>query len=165
MQASAIERVGNLVVVLEERDESARRHTARIGAARPLLPSCLLSLVEESPRGAAHQFLRRAEVVAIIRLAMTGGGNPRRMVEVIVPDRVQPVAIIAGGPDEPRVLVVVLGRDPDRPGYRGCARRVTNGLEDVGTARIEDLLRRVEPQPVEMELANPVGGVGFDERA
>jgi hypothetical protein len=68
-------------------------------------------------------------------------------------------------PQESYVLRLVF-TDDQRPAR---ARDISNALADLGDdvslAVIVDVLRRVEPQPVEMKLIDPVAGVGDEELA
>jgi hypothetical protein len=61
------------------------------------------------------------------------------------------------------LLRFVLADDEGRAAFRRFPYAPADGGEDVLLGRVDYLLRRVEPQPVEMELVNPVAGVGDEE--
>ena len=61
--------------------------------------------------------------------------------------------------DERRMLRLILGND-DRVAPTCCAsHRATDLGENVRSRRIEDLLRGIQAQPVEVKFVDPVTGV------
>ena len=82
------------------------------------------------------------------------------MMEIVVPERVNPITAFLRRPDEDCLLRLVLGDDDGRPPTRGLTDAACNGRKDMIVRRIVDVLRRVQPQSVEMKFINPVTGVG-----
>ena len=76
--------------------------------------------------------------------------------EVVVPQRVEAVAALLDRPDQPRLLQLVLGDDHNPPSAGAGTGAAADVRQDVIAGIVEDLLRRVEPQAVEMELFDPV---------
>ena len=85
--------------------------------------------------------------------------------EIVVPQRIEAEAPLRRRPHQPGVLRFVL-RDDDRPAAaRLLAHAIADRRHHVTWRRIEDLLRGIEPQPVEVKLVDPVSGVGDEELA
>ena len=85
--------------------------------------------------------------------------------EVVVPHRVEAEAAPLGRQQLLRMLRLVLGDHDDRARLRGFARSARELREDVRSAVVEDRLRRVEAQSVQVELADPVARVAENEIA
>src|SRR3954453_10015471 len=129
-----------------------RRHSARF-----FLPRVELPLVEKSMLRHGDEFLRRAAIVHVVRLAAAGHGHHRRVMPVVVPQRVDTLYV-----DESHVLWLVLRGDENLP----AARRFVRALHDLPEDRVVgDRLRRIEPQSVEIKLVDPVRGVLREEFA
>src|ERR671925_230651 len=83
--------------------------------------------------------------------------------KIVVPQRIAIVTILLRRPHDPSVLRFILRTDDDRAAPRGAARFAGDAGDDVFGRRVENLLRRIEPQAVEMKLVDPVGGVRYEE--
>jgi hypothetical protein len=158
-------RIGDLVVVLDEADEYVRGDPERRGAAPLLLPRVALPLVEIAVLERGHEFLGVPAVVAVVGVVARGEHHLCAVMEIVVPERVHSVPALGLRFHEPRLLRLVLGNDYRLPRPRRRAHLADDGREDVVGAGIEDALRRVEAQAVEVELLDPVAGVGEKERA
>ncbi len=166
VEALAPERVGQLVVVLQILDEPPRLQAGRRAAPPLPLPGIDLPLVDVAPLGRRDELLRRAEVVAIVRLAAARGGDDRGVVEVVGPQRIEPEAPLLRRPDQVRLLRLVLADDQRPAPPRGLAHPAGDRRQDVLAGRlVVRVLRRVDPQPIDMELLDPVGHVAQDELA
>ena len=88
-----------------------------------------------------------------------------RVVEIIVPERVEAMAAALRGAHQPRVLRFVLADEHDVAAMRRLPRRPHDGGDHVLVRGVEDGLRRVKAQAVEVELVDPIGGVGDEELA
>ena len=141
------------------------RDADRGGAARLALPGIVLSLVEEAVTRRRHELLRAAAVVVEVAVTPAGQRDARGVVVVVVPHRVEAVAAGRGRSERVDALRLVLRHEHDGAGEGGAARRRGELGNDVRTARVVHRLRRVEPQAVEMELADPVLGVPHHELA
>ena len=129
------------------------------------LPRVALTLVQEpSPRG-GDELVRGPEVVAVIGLAQARQRDHGRVVKVVVPDRVHPEAAGLGRPDQSRVLRLVLRDDEGRATRARAADLARDRGQDVLVGVVEDLLRRIEPKPVEVVLVDPHAHVPQDELA
>ena len=104
-------------------------------------------------------------VVGVIRFVASRGGHDRGVVQVVVPQRIEPEAARGLRPHEPHVLRLVLGDEDDARGAPPLPDASRDSREDVFVRAVVDALRGVEPQAVEVELANPVRGVLHDELA
>ena len=164
-EPESVGRIGDLVVVLEKMDE-LRGARSRAGCAAALaLPRVSLSLEQEPALRCRQELLTRPPKVTVVRLANAGQRDAGRVVEVVVVEGVQPVSSARRGPHQAGVLPFVLGDDDDAAAARGGARAAHERGEDVVGRRVEDLVRGVEPEAVEVILANPVLGAGEDELA
>src|SRR5262249_4234744 len=72
METPAVQGVGDLIVVLEIRDEVLRQKIERRRASRLLLPFVPLSLIEVAEAAARDEFLRGPQIVPVIRFAAAG---------------------------------------------------------------------------------------------
>src|SRR5262249_39924042 len=124
------------------------------------LPREPLSLIQRPVLRRRDELLRDAAIPAVVRFVAPGSGDASRVMKVVVPDRVEPIAARLVWPHEASVLGLVFG-DQHRAATGG---RGAGGLpdlrDDVRRRRIEDLLGGVEPQPIEMKLFDPISGVG-----
>ena len=146
-------------------DEGGRRDIERRAASPLALAEVPLALVEPAALEHRDELLRGAEVVAVVRLAAPRGGDHHGVVEVVAPEHVEPEPAPLGRPEQPCALGLVLADDQHTtaPGRR--ADRPHDRPEDVVGTVVEDALRRVDTQAVDVELVDPVGGVGEDELA
>src|SRR5262249_17362081 len=108
------------------------------------------------------EFLGCPTVVGVIGLAAAGQGDHRRVMEVVIPKRVESVTAAIDGPNDPWMLRLVFTDDDDGP----AASRRPGPAADLGEdvfrrvwVVVVDGLRGVESQPVEVELVDPIGGV------
>src|SRR5690606_26079813 len=106
--------IRRMIVVLAERDEAPRRSSERRRPTSLVLPAIALALVEEAVLGAGDQLLRRPEVVRVVGLVPSGQCHTRGVVEVVVPERVQPLTTFPDRLNEADVLGLVL-RHHERP--------------------------------------------------
>jgi hypothetical protein len=109
-------------VVLEKMHEGRRRQVERRRATRLPLPRVPLALIEKAVLDARDQFLRRAGIVRVVRLAPPGQRDERRVVEVVVQDRIDPVTTRRRRADERGLLRFVLGSDEQASFARDTAR-------------------------------------------
>ena len=106
-------------------------------------------------------------VALVVALLLAGEGDVDRVVEVVAPTGVEPVAARLGGAHETGVVEVALGDDVRasaelaRPFVEGRRRF----LEEVACAHVEDRVNRVEAKRVDVEVGEPVDGVVGEEVA
>ena len=81
------------------------------------------------------------------------------MVEVVVPERVEAVAVLGRRACQARLLRFVLGDKQDPPAPGSSPRLAGDPGNDVIRGGVEQRLGRVEAETVEAELGDPVGGV------
>ncbi len=136
------------------RDTQGRR------AAPVALPLVALALVEEAVLGGGDELLRRAFIVGVVSLAPARERDHRRVMKVVVPEAVEPVA-----ENHPRVLRLVLADDDGRAPPRGAAHLARQRREKVLVRVVRDALRGVEAEAVEVELLDPVARVREEELA
>src|SRR5688572_27954118 len=89
MQSPAEGGIRHLVVVLEIRDERVRRQVERGRTAALPLPGVPLALVQVAEPRARDQLLRTALVVAVVRFTASGERDHRRVMRIVVPERVK----------------------------------------------------------------------------
>ena len=166
-QARAARRVRDLIVVLEVEHE--RRRPA--GPAPACRARCFCQGSTAPDTGSPHLSAEisscgRAAVVAVVGLVASGQRHARVWWKSSFHSRRGRSRRSLGGRDEARVLRLVLGDDQRSRAAPAAARtrrpiaaRMCSG--DV----VEDRLRRVEAQAVEVELVDPVAGVGDEELA
>src|ERR1700752_1431275 len=147
-----------LIVVLEKVDELLDRPVECGSAARLLLPGEALALKEKSPRDRRQELPGRATVVGVVGLSEAREGDACSMVKVVVVERVEAVAALAARSKVLGLLRFVLGDDDDLPLTSGGPRALDECGNDVLARLVEHLLRGVQPEPVDVILANPVFG-------
>src|SRR5262245_19125737 len=83
--------VADLIVILQEGDKAARRQVAARRAARPALPGARwLALKDEAVAQSARQRLGGAHrIVPVIAIILAGQQNMQRVMNVIVPLRIE----------------------------------------------------------------------------
>ena len=108
MQPPAERRVGDLVVVLEVRDETGVWQIERRCSSPLLLPRVILPLIEEAVPCDRPQLARAPEIVAEVRVLAPGERDARGVVRVVVPERVDPPAAPALGREMGCTLPLVL---------------------------------------------------------
>ena len=81
----------------------------------------------------------------------------QRVVDVVGPLPVEPVAARLAAADQPRVVEVALGHQPQRLAQLRAERldRDRQLLEQVGRALVDEGVHGVEPQPVDVVVAQP----------
>ena len=106
-----------------------------------------------------RELRRRALIVGEVRLPASGQWHVGGVVPVLAPDGVEAVAVDARPPEQARVLRLALADEEDRAAARRGARRRAQLGDDMLARGVANRLRRIEAQAVEVELANPIGGV------
>src|SRR5208283_4362883 len=132
-------------------------------ASRPASMARRLALIGEAFGQSPPQMARLA-VILVIAGRLSRRGDVKDMMDVVVPLRriVKRFAIL---PNEPAGLVVlVLEQQVDRP-LEARPDAFGELVVDIGPRVVLDGVDGVEPQPVEMELVEPVFGVLDDEVA
>ena len=133
---------------------------SRAGAPRRCrLPGIVLALEQEPVQRRGQPLAGGAAVVGRVGFVRAGQRHARRMVQVLVEDAVQAVAAVRHRPHQPRVLRLVLGDDDHRSRRRRLAGDPRQRRQDVLGRDVEDLLRGVDAEAVDVELAHPVGDV------
>ena len=131
VDAQTAGRVGDLVVVLNEVDETARVEVETRRPAPVLLPLVALPLVEITPLDHRDEFLWISQVVGVVRLVVAGQGHHCAMMEVVVPQGIKAVAAAVEGPHESALLRLVLGDQQRRAAVRRLPHASRNCRQDV----------------------------------
>ena len=76
---------GDLIVILDEGDKRLVRKVKRGSAARCFLPEIGLSLKQITVFGCGNKFLRRAEIIGVIRFVPSGQCDDGGVMKIIVP--------------------------------------------------------------------------------
>ena len=105
--------------------------------------------------------------VGVIALTLAGHRGVDGVVDVVVPLRGHPVAVIGAGGDHPRVVEVALGHQRQRAAQLFGERVGFVGqlLEDVDRGGVEQRVHGVQAQPVGMEVAHPAQRAADDVAA
>src|SRR5262249_24106623 len=133
------------------------------GAARLLLPRVVLTLEQISVFRGGDELLRLAARVAVVRLRASGHRDHRAVMKIVVPERVETITALVERPNPTGLLWFVLCNEQDGSPRRRVTCPACDGGQDVLVGIVEDLLRRIETQAVEVKFVNPVPGVG-DEK-
>src|SRR5437016_13068975 len=96
-------------MILNEGDERVWGRTKSRRAARCFLPEIGLSLKQITVLGRGNKFLRRAEIIAVVRFPFSGQRDDRAVMEIVVPNRIEIVAAFAAGTNELGNLPLVFG--------------------------------------------------------
>ena len=159
-QAGAGGRVADVVVVGVEDDEASvvdvvgRRTVAAVEARR------VLARVDPAavPRRGEIADPRVARVVLV---ALAGERHSEGMMDVVVPHGVAAPAVVGLAAHDARIVGRALDRHQCRPA--GRLRSFMDGrrqlLDEGDRGRIDDGVHGVEPEPVEVEVADPSDGV------
>ncbi len=140
--------------------------TSHAGVPRPLpLPRVSLPLVEKPSLDGRDELLGGPGVVAEVRLGAPREGDRRGVVEVVVPQGVEVVAAGRHRADEPHVLRLVLGDEEHRSPAGARPRPARDRRQHVLRGIVVDVLRGVQPEPVQVKLVDPVAGVRDEELA
>src|SRR5260221_3779022 len=160
-QPFALRTVAYLVVVLCADHMRWRRNSAGAGAAGASAPELKwLALKNKS-------FIQRADnlpgisKILIVALALSGKESMDRVMKVVTPDRVKPIASAAARANDP--LVIFVGLRDHANFASNFLRQRGNALFDLGEYMrcriVLDGLHCVQAQAIEMIFANPVAGV------
>src|ERR1051326_7564237 len=160
MHALAARGVRDLIVILQIADEVPRRDRPRRRAAALFLPRVPLALIEKIALRHGHEFVRGAEVVGVVRLALVRERDARGVVPVVVPEHVDAVLR-----QQAHVLRLVFRDDEDAPPRRRLARAAGDQRDHVLGAVVVDRLRGIEAEAVEAKLVDPIRRVLADEFA
>ncbi len=90
---------------------------------------------------------------------LTGECDARSVVEVVVPEGVQSHAAAGWWIEQLNVLRLVFAEQNDRAGRGGGPRRCGDLGNDVWLTGVEETLRGIQPQAVQVELTDPARGV------
>src|SRR5579864_4176891 len=82
---------------------------------------------------------------------------------VIIPYGIEAVTPLIERADESRILGFVFGDDKGRAARSGAAHRPNKSGVDVLGGSVEDLLGSIEAQAVQVELIDPIRGVGAEK--
>src|SRR5262249_34704315 len=146
-----------------ECDEGLPRDAPRRRPARLPLPLVVLPLKQVAVLRRRDELLRLAAGVAVIRLGPAGECDHRAVVKIVVPEAVEAGTALADRTHEAGVLWFVLRDDHRAAAARTLAHALSDRRQDVLGGAIVDLLCCIEPQPIEVELVDPVARVRDEE--
>src|ERR1700716_1259061 len=118
-------------------------------AARFPLPLVALPLIEETVLGGGDELARAAAVIRVVGLVTSGQRHHGAVMEVVIPQGVEPVTAPLGRTRQLGVLRLFLSDDK---GDSAAPRRTPlprDSGDNMIFRSIENCLRRVEPQAVE----------------
>jgi hypothetical protein len=144
-------------MVLEKIDALMRIDVQRRPTSTLALPRRALPLIQEAMEGGC-EFPRGTLVVEVVGFSAPRQGDVAAMMKVVVPDRIEAVPTFGGPTDEFGILRLAATMTISRSRAAARAHRVSS-CDDVLVGIVENLLRGVEAQPVEVEFADPVASV------
>src|SRR5690349_11893585 len=97
-----------------------------MSAAPLFLPGVVLTLKQKTPLCCRDELLWTSEMIAIVRFASSGKSDVCCMMEVIIPQRVQPKTALLRRTEEPSILRLVLSDD----NRTALPSRLTHALSD-----------------------------------
>ena len=151
--------VAGLVVVGGEDHELLRRAVLGGRAEAAAAEARVGAVVDVRAVEGLRQRGERVEL-GVPALGVAGAQRPQRVVEVVAPGRVAAPAAERGRADDLRVVEAALGDHVHvAPGgrARGVHAAAERGHQVLG-ARVEDRVDRVQAQPVEVEVGDPLLG-------
>src|SRR5260370_24840351 len=131
MRAFPAGRIGDLVVILDEVDETRWRQTERRRGAPLVLPFVPLALIEEAILRGRDKLLGAAGVIGVISPCLAGYSHHRCVMEIVVPGSVDSIAALLLWPDQFRVLWFILRPHNDAAPYCGLACFAGDGSQNV----------------------------------
>ena len=160
--------VADLVVILQVAEEAEAGDAEQVH--RPAMTAAaergVVAVVEEDPGQRLDHGPDRAEV-AVVALPFPGDRRVHRVMEVIAPlgREAEPAGLPRA--DQPRVVEVRLGDEDQLPVQQRAEGLHLDGqlLEEVQRAVVLEGVHRVEPQPVQVVVAQPHQRVADQEAA
>src|SRR5262249_61799884 len=120
--------------------EPRRRRVESGSTAGAALPLVALTLVEIAPLRRRDELLGRAAVAGVVALGLTPERHPHAVMEIVVPQRVEAIAPTVPGPDQPRLLRLVLGHENGGAPPRRHAHLAGDRRQDMIGRLVEDAL-------------------------
>jgi hypothetical protein len=154
-QAVAERAVADLVVVLVEHHEPLGRDVVGAGAEAAGAERRIAAVVEVRAAVGLGELADLAELL-VVAVAVTGEQHAQRVVEVVGPDRVAAPAAALVRAHHLGVVHAAL-RDHQRARFERVHARAER-LHEVHGAAVEDRVDGVEPQAVDVEVADPALG-------
>src|ERR1700730_12933351 len=152
-------------MVLQKDDKAFCREVEGWAAARLPLPLIALALIEETVLGGSDELARPTAVIRVVGFVMSGQCHHGAMMKVVVPQGVEPVTAALRRARQLGVLRLVLSNDKGDSAAPRRSHLPRDGGDNMIFRSIENCLRRVEPQPVEMILVDPIARIGDEEFA
>ena len=106
--------IGDLVVVLQKDDEAFCGEIKRWRTAGFSLPLVALPLIEKAVLGCSDELPRAAAVIRVVGLMMSGQRNHCAVMEIVVPQRVEPITAALGWAHQLGLLRLVLADNESR---------------------------------------------------
>src|SRR6266568_4664789 len=152
-------------MIFDETDKRLWRYAISRRATLGFLPGIWLALVKITVLGCRNEFLRRPEIIGVIRFVPSGQSNEGAVMEVVVPQTVEIVAPFAARANHLGFLRLIL-RNQNQQALPGCcARGSSDCANNVLLRLIVDILRRVESETVKVKFLNPVTPIGNEKLA
>ena len=98
-------------------------------------------------------------MVGVVSFIVAAGGDHSGVMKIVVPQRIKPVAALFGRTDQFRMLRLIFSDDKSGTPFRGFVDAARDCGQDVIGRTVENLLRGIQAQTVEMKFIYPVAGV------
>jgi hypothetical protein len=109
------------------------------------LPLVALPLIEETVLGSGNELAWATAIIRVVGLVMSGQRNHGAVMEVVVPQGVEPVTAALGRARQLGVLRLVLTNDEGDSAAPRRSHLPRDGGENMIFRSIENCLRRVQP--------------------
>src|ERR1700688_2554418 len=132
------------------------RKSNRRPAVNPPTIARVDSVVDKCAGQSLRQVGQRAEIL-VVAVALSGEECMQRVMEILVPLRIESVAAGLAGYDDPRLVEVTLGDQNQMAAERSCEDLDFGGelLEKMDRAGVEERVHGVDAQTVEMVVPQP----------
>src|SRR6516165_3038317 len=159
--------VSDLVMVLQKRDKCRRGQFGGRFAAGPSTAKRRRCPLEGKSFGerTAEALGRLGSVVTIIAPVLASDEEMQDVVKIVVPLRGISLDLATRAHQAVRLVAVVLKDEMYFPAGDVLSHALGDLIDDVGQAVVDDCVDRVETQPIEVELFEPIKGVVYKKVA
>src|SRR5437763_2226793 len=146
-------------MILDDRDACRRSRSKGRPAARRSLPDIGFALKKIAVLHRRNDFLPRPQVIRAIRFSSSSQRDDGAVMEIVIPNCIEAVAAFAASPNQFGFLPFVFRDQNDRALTCRLARGAANGPNNVFIRIVQDALRGVEAESIEMEFFDPVATI------
>ena len=148
--------IPDLIVILNADDEVSAIDWADLGTLPPVVEWTEAAVVHEHAVEGLCEMFGVTEIL-IVTVALTRQQRVDAVMKIVAPNAVEAVSALVGRVNKPYIVLVGFGDDVHDPVLH-CATSKHGRLyvgKDVARRKIVDRLHGVEPQPVDVKIADP----------